>query len=318
VTALLLLFGCGGPPEGIPDSPGTITAAELPNLATIGSPDLPWLAWETMVTFETEEWRDCPQVFLRADGLNVTADGCVDSTGVTWYGTASYTINAAEASAVVSMNDFGADDGTGGWTMDGTVRIDEVSTGYLLTMTASVVSLAGDTSYLMWADTETALAEYDGVTYADRITGTVGLQGWGTSDVEGLTLPIALAGGCTYGAHPAGTLLFRGSGDNAGFLAYSDLSSAGGDTDAASAKGVDTGDTAAPADTGTDTGADTGADTGGTDTGATDTADTGDTGTSETTDLTCNACPDGRVDGVLLDACVTVERLLDSPFPAPF
>ena len=43
---LLLALACVGPPAGIPDEVGSITQDQLEQLASISSPDVPFLLWQ--------------------------------------------------------------------------------------------------------------------------------------------------------------------------------------------------------------------------------------------------------------------------------
>jgi hypothetical protein len=318
---LLAVIGCGGPPAGIPDSPGTITEAELPNLLTIGSPDLPWVVWQAVAGLETQDYRACPRVYAKTDGFTAQADDCVDSSGVSWSGGVTTIRNGR--STVVTLRDFGPDDGVGGWQMDGQIRIEqtESGSGYLIDARGSVVSLAGEQSFLLWLDTSAAYAAYDGTWFADEVSGTVGLQDWGTASLAASRVPLALPRDCDYAAHFAGSLRFDGT--NTATIGFSrdaeeETSGAddtgGGDTDPGRAKARgDTGDTGG--DTGGDTAGDT-AETGDTD----DTADTSDTipDADDEPDGECGVCATGTVNENVLEGCISPERALSWPFPPPF
>lgn len=304
LSLLAVLTACGGPPEGIPDSPGTIDAATLADLVTVGTPDLPMLLWLTARGLGDETWRACPMVSVDATSISIRGNDCVDSSGLQWFGSATVNIDPTDARETVTLRDFGADDGVGGWMADGQVLVDLSTTGYLLSTRASVVSLANGESRLMWANTDSAYAYYEGIFYADRHDGTVGLEGWGTADVTTRNTVVGFLYDCGWAAHPAGRMAFGGT--NEAFVQYYT-----GPLDiAAPPPPADTGgsDTGGPADSG-DTGG--GAD----DTGGLDIPDFGD---GDDADGTCGTCRDAEISGVSLAECLDLERTFSWPFPAPF
>ncbi|MDP2313336.1 MAG: hypothetical protein Q8P41_10555 [Pseudomonadota bacterium] len=294
MISLLLLTACGGPPAEVPDKVNQITADVLPELVTIGSVDLPWLFWLTMVQLSSEDWRDCPSVFLREDGgTSVTGNDCVDSTGVQWFGTASLSIDPETGRQVIVMQGFGANDSVGGWMADGQVSVTPTLTGYLMDTAVSVASLANDESFVLWADTASAYATYGDVVYADRSDGQVGVEGWGTAELTARLVPVSLLNDCGWASAFSGRLAFDSS--NAALVTFNE-------------GGLPVG-LPPPADTGAtgDTG-DTGAD----DTGLPDVDD------SDEPDGVCGICRNASIDGTSLGECMDLERVLSWPFPAPF
>lgn len=323
LVAILAATGCGGPPAGIPASPGDIDAATLPDLITVGSPDLPFLLWLTPSQLASQDWRACPKVFLREDGVTATAGDCVDSSGVRWYGTATLTYDAVDGRESVILEDFGADDGEGGWIADGRVDVRYVDsgTGFLIDTNVAVTSLSGEQSVLFWAKTSSAYANYGGVWYADRHDGTVGKEGWGTAEITTRNAPLAFVYDCGWAAHISGSMAFDGTNDAfvsfyTGPLGISLPPPADtGETetgDTADTGGSDTGDTA-------DTGADTG-DTGDTDDSGddTDTSDWPDFDDDDDPDGACGTCRDAEIDGADMGECLDLGRSFSWPFPPPF
>jgi hypothetical protein len=295
----LLLIGCGGPPTGIPDAPGPIDAAVLPDLISIGSPDLPFLLWLTPTQLAVEDWRECPSVFLRDGGVTAQAGDCIDSGGTRWYGSVSLTTDGERDS--ITFNEFGADNGIGGWVADGTLSAERTpgGTGYILTTDVAVVSLAGGVSNLFWAKTESAYTTYDSYWYADRHDGTVGIQDWGTATVASRQVPLAFVYDCGWAAHTAGTMNFQGS-NAASVQFYQGFLDIAMDPPA-----TDTADTGSGADT-SETG-DTGGDT-----------DRPDFDDDDDPDGACGVCREAEISGTPLEECLDLTRTFSWPFPAPF
>lgn len=293
----LLLIGCDGPPEGIPDTPGAIDAAVMPDLITIATPDLPFLLWLTPDELARQDWRACPSVYLRDDGVTAVANDCVDSAGYRWYGTMSTTEEEGRQS--INYAEFGIDNGVGGWVADGTVsaNITDSGSGYLIDTNVALVSLAGGVSTLFWVNTETAYTTYDERYYADRHEGSIGVQDWGVATIVGRQVPLADFVDCGWAAHTAGTINFQGS-NAASVEFYQGFLDVALDPPATDTAG-DTG----PADTSGDTGDDT---------------DRPDFDDDDDPDGACGTCREAEISGTRIEECLDLNRILSSPFPPPF
>ncbi len=302
---ILTLLACGGgPPSEVPDKTNQITAEVVPDLVTIGSVDLPWLMWLTVLQLGTEEWRDCPRVTVRDDGgITVAANDCVDSTGVQWFGTATLTVDAQNDRQVVSLQDFGANDSVGGWTAKGQVAVETTANGFLTDTDVVVTSLANDESFVLWADVEAAYATYDDVVYADRADGRIGVEGWGTAELTARTVPVSLLYGCGVASPYAGRMTFESK--NESVVTFGE-----GNAPAAPPPPADTGDTGGSEDTGPE------------DTAAEDTS-AEDTGTDSVPPVSdgeneCEVCREASIDETALGTCLDLTRTLSWPFPSPF
>ncbi|MDP2307037.1 MAG: hypothetical protein Q8P18_13520 [Pseudomonadota bacterium] len=299
--SLVLLAACAGLPAEVPDSPGEITAAVLPDLVTIGSVDLPWLLWLTTAQLSADGWRDCPEAFEQEDGgLTFLGNDCVDSTGVQWFGSASVSVDATSGRQVLTLQDFGANDNVGGWTAKGQVAVTITTNGYLMDTTVAVTSLApatdGGSPLVLWADTTAAYTTYDDVVYADRSDGQIGVEAWGTAEVTARLVPVSLLIDCGWASPFAGRVGFTGTNE------ASVTFSSGGLPEGPPADTGDTGDTA-------DTAADT---------DDTDDTDLPEIDDDDEPDGVCGVCRDATIDGVSLEECIDLTRTLSWPFPAPY
>lgn len=324
---LLLSLACVGPPAGIPDQIGSIDQPHLEQLASISSPDVPFLLWLTAEQLAVEDWRDCPTVFYRADGVTLRAGDCTDSTDIAWTGSLSTTWDDADQRLAFTFDDFGADAaGLDGWSVSGTMSVQTTDSGngFLISDNLSLTSLKGEESTLFWVYTEAAYGTYDGTWYADHYEGQLGIEAWGTTSVRSTNVPLAAPYGCGWGKHASGEVLF---GDQAG-LAY-----ATDDVTAVSLgfKGADTGagDTGA-GETGDSGGGDSG-DSGPRDSGDSgDTPESGDSGTppddgggdyevpSFGNGGQCGTCVEGAIGDAWLEGCIEPANPFDWPFVAPF
>ena len=260
-------------------------------------------------------WRDCPTVFLRDDGVTLKAGDCHDSTDIAWTGTASTVYDGDRLS--FSFSDFGATgESLDGWSVDGQMSVTQTAGGYGYNIDGNLdlTSIRGDESTLFWVHTEGAYGTYNGAWYADQYTGDLGIEAWGTSTVRSTNVPLAAPYGCSWGAHPAGEVLF---GDQAG-LRY--------DADGVTAVSLGM--------KGTDTG---GADSGGSETGDTETGDSAAPKDSDSGDsaapvddggdydvptfgsgVGCGSCIEGAIGDKWLDGCIEPSNPFDWPFPSPF
>ena len=291
---LALAIACTGRPAWIPAEPGEFTTETVPEFAFAASADLPWLVYSTVRQAQVEDFRSCPVV--TEEGFSSTA-GCSDSAGVAWKGSASVEVQYdTENIRVQNLRVEGVD---AGWEATGTLT----STVFMSSVGGRLSSNLQFTSLTVpekrfWIDTTTAYVYYeaDSLVVVDEHRGTVGIEGWGTAQIDGRRILQSQLYGCDFGAHTFGSLVAIGA--NEVVLDYTSLGSVRLPAD------VD-------ADTG-DTGADTGADTG--DTGA-DTGDTGDTGIEfPDTSRGCGGCTMVTIDQLLQPQCLELTRDATYPF----
>jgi hypothetical protein len=215
---MVLTLACSRMPDSIPDEPGTIAPDTVPDLVTVSSPDAPWLVWLTALQLGQEDYRDCPRVSYLRGGAQIYADAgeeCTDSAGVRWTGHVSY-LRRSDQDFAIDAARFGATEITGAWQVDGSV-VGQWTNSYLgLSLTTEMaLTTATPDVFEMWIDTEGDYGFEDGAAFADTYSGTVGLQGWGTAEVDGRRIYTAVtaATSCSYGHHPTGILNWKGRND---------------------------------------------------------------------------------------------------------
>lgn len=305
---LLFLSACAscGMPDEIPDKPGTVEEAELPDLLTVVSPDLPVNLWLVVAQLSGEDVRDCPEIYWSGSTLSISAgtgDGCLDSALVTWKGSASAS-SGGGGSLVMTFNDFGPVDGVSApWSANGTVSLEgtESGVGTRVSSAVTVTSLDPGGERVLYNETQMGLTYYDSVLYADHFYGTVGLGSWGTAEIDGNRVPLGLANGCAYARHYAGSVSVFGK--NEAVFSFKRLAALAGPPPPAE------GDSG-----GGDSGGDTDTDTD-TDPDDTDTNIPLPTGDAEGL---CGDCTAVAIDGTALPTCVEPVRSVDWPFFAPF
>ena len=333
---ILFLVACGGPPDGIPDSPGTIDEVILPELLTAASPDLPYMLLQTARQVTSETYRECPQVDVSGTSTSVRTgpDGCVDSSNIVWNGSVSVE-RTTEGEETITYNHLRATDGLmyGPWEADGTLIYTPFPAGGGSAEGGTIVTRVELLSLIepelqVWVDTKGSLTEWSGIPYVDKYTGTIGVGAWGTAEIDGSRVTIAHGSDpmyCGYGNHGAGTMSISGTNlAEIHFLQEFDT--------------VDDGSARAPADTGAaDTGPETGADTSPVDTSPVDTSpvdtspvdtspvDTGpvDTGTGplpgeDQNQQYCGTCIAAVIGGELIPSCFELSHILSYPFYEPF
>ncbi len=296
---------CVALPGEIPDSPGKVDEDIVADLLAVSSPDLPINLWLTVSALFYEDFRDCPVVTIQPSVVAITtdADGCLDSAGVHWVGSASVSYGAGGA-LVFSFEHFGPDDGIDdAWTAFGTVTVSRTTSGVgdRVRTDLQVNSRPTDDARVMYHATDASLAYYDGAAYIDHQYGTVGLGDWGTAEIDGNRVALGTANGCEYAQHYAGTIgVFAANEAAYSFKRVAPLEGppppAEGDT------GFDTGgDADADTDTDTDTDPDIEADA------------TGPGGEG-----LCGDCVVVSIDGTALPECVEADRAIGWAFSAPW
>lgn len=298
---LWFTLGCAVLPSNIPNHKGTITAAELPTLMSVASPDLPLVPWLTMLALGQEDWRDCPAI--TDTGSQILAEGydCVDSSGVTWSGLGSAV--ATGTATVITLEQFGPSGIEGGWIANGSITIMDSGDGFKVETQLQVDSWDGD-AQTWWVDTEMGLGEYDSRYYASYYTGTVGLQDWGLADIDADNVVISIVLGCGYADHGGGIIRFTGSNE-AELLFESGTAGPPGPV-------LDTGGTTTTTTTTGDTGP-----------GDTDDTDGGNGGTIPDLDIgdadpLCGTCAVGTIDGETESGCISAARSMSIGVEAPF
>lgn len=219
LALLVACSSCAGRPENVPATPGKLTADDAADLLTGTSPDLPILPWLAVAQLASEDYRDCPLVFLGDSTIAIDAgpgdEGCLDSAGVRWRGQASVTYGAGGA-LVFSFEDFGPIEGVESpWTGFGTLSVDitDAGTGMRVQSRIELTSRGPGDDLIFWIETDGGYAFYDGIFYVDHAYGTVGLADWGTTEIDVNRVPLSLTNGCAYGAHPSGTIAMFAKND---------------------------------------------------------------------------------------------------------
>ncbi|MBM4364606.1 MAG: hypothetical protein FJ102_00210 [Deltaproteobacteria bacterium] len=305
------LWGCTACvtlPAEVPNAPGTVDEDVLPDLLSVSSPDLPMNLWFTIAQLSYEDYRDCPIVTVTDQVLSIVtdADGCLDSSGVHWVGSATATFGAGGA-IVFSFDDFGPDSGADdAWTAFGTVTVTRTTSGLGdrvhsdLQMTS--ISENADGNRVFYHSTDGSLTYYDGAAYFDHFYGTVGLGDWGTAQIDANRVPLATVNGCAYAKHYAGTIgVFAANEAVFSFKALESEAKAPPPAEGSDSGNWDTGD--ADTDTDTDTDSDSDLDV---------SPPSGDA------EGLCGDCAAVSVDGTTLPECVEAERTVGWPFYIPF
>lgn len=318
---LALLVGCGGLPATIPNQPGAATAENATTIMAAASPDMPYAVYATVRGLTQEQYRSCPEITVSNDTtlIKTPSEGCVDSSGIQWSGSASYTLSGDTES--LSLNNFSASGVTGGWLAKGSQSAYPPSdfSGTFLTSKILVTSLDAPTLDY-WVDTTVAYTS-DGsdYLYADNWRGTIGVQDIGTFDVVGARTQLAYFSGCDYGAAAFGDIAVQGTADSRLDISYHTFDATSNVRPPYKGETADTADTGFPVDT-SDTG----------DSG--DTAETGDTGetadtsdSSDTTDTSSGAdedslcgCATVMVGGATVSECAVPARTVAWPFVAVY
>jgi hypothetical protein len=293
---------CAGLPDTVPAGAGKLTEEDGPDLLTATSPDLQVLPWLVLSQMVNEDYRDCPLVYIQDSNIAYdagTGEGCLDSHGVTWRGTASASYGGGGA-IVLSFEDFGPIAGVPSpWSAFGTLTLDVTDSGAGMRVSSRLeVTSFGDEDKQYWNETTGGFAFYNGVFYADHLSGSVGVSDWGVADVDINRVPLSLVNGCSFGAHAAGTTgLFA---KNEGVLFFS----------AATEVSLPPPNHSHPDSGGADTGAS--GSTGGSGDGLVLPNPLGDA------NGLCGDCTGLTVDGTAIAGCVQPGRSMSWPFYAPF
>lgn len=305
LALLLACASCAGLPDTVPAGAGKITEADVPDLLTASSPDLQVLPWLALTQLVNEDYRDCPLVYIQDSTVSFDAGGdvgCLDSTGITWKGTAAASYGAGDE-IVFSFEDFGPVEGVPSpWSAFGTltVAVTEAGAGMRVSSRLEVTSYDPDGDKQYWNETKGGFAFYDGVFYADHLAGQVGVSDWGVSDLDINRVPLSLVNGCSFGQHAAGTSALFAKND--GFFYFSAVEEASlapppNHVGHSGGGGIDTGPSGG---------------TGGSGDGMVLPSPLGDAGGL------CGECVGFTLEGEALSGCVEPARSLSWPFYAPF
>lgn len=314
---LTLLVGCGGLPATIPNQPGVATAENATTIMTGASPDMAYAVYATVRALTQEQYRACPEVTVSNDTtlVKTPSEGCVDSSGIQWNGSASYTVSGD--TETLSLNNFSASGITGGWLAKGSqVAYPPADfSGTFLTSKMLVTSLDAPTLDY-WVDTTVAYTS-DGsdYLYADNWRGTIGVQDIGTFEVVGARTQLAYFSGCDYGAAAFGDIAIQGTAESRVDVAYHTFDATANVRPPYKGETADTADTGFPIDTSDTSDTSDSGDSG----DSSDTSDTSDTG--DTTDTSVGAdedalcgCATVMVGGVTVSECTLPARTVAWPF----
>jgi len=295
MISLLLFAGCLSIPDSIPNQQGTVTAADVPDLLYVASPDVPYLLWLTAIAMREEDYRTCPTLTVTDSGYTLVGDGCTDPSNVTWNGRLTYSDDGE--TEVLSFKDLSVEGTAGDWKVTGSILVTRTDSGsaYVFRNKLALTSMEEPTVDF-WLDTRTtytsAGAEF---TYSDTNEGTVGMQGWGLAEMIGGRISLTTINGCEFGQSGFGSVALEGA--NRLDVRYHEYES---QVDVVTQLGPrPPADTGFPVDTGT-TPTDTG--TTPTDTGTTPT----DTGTTPTDTGTTPTGTDTTVDGIEACGCANI------------
>jgi len=300
---------CGGQPDSIPSEAGKLTEEIAPDLLTASSPDLVVVPWAALAQLALEDYRDCPLVYLTDSQIYIDAggaDGCLDSAGYRWQGTASATF--ASSSIALEFNDFGPVAGVPSpWTALGSLQLTPTGSGsgQKVTSRLAVTSYGPGDTLDFWNESTGGFAFYGGTYYVDHLNGTVGIGDWGTAEVDVNRVPLSLVNGCTYGEHAAGNIALFAQND--GYFTFQAADVAAAPTGPPPPPAA--GDTANTGDTGDTAGGGGGGGSGSTNVIPNPTGAAGEL---------CGECAQLAIDGEPLAGCVAATRVMSWPFIAPF
>jgi hypothetical protein len=304
---LVACSSCVGLPDSVPAGAGKITEADGPDLLTATSPDLSVLPWLTLAQLSTEDFRDCPLVYIQDSVISADAgvpDGCLDSAGVQWRGSAAVT-RGAEDALVFSFEDFGPVEGVPApWSAFGTLilSVTDSGAGQRLVSRLELTSMGPEEERVYWSETMASYAAYDRVYYVDHAYGSVGVMDWGTTDIDINRVPLSLVNGCGYGLHAGGTTAMFAK--NKAVLFFSEGESVAAPPPYDTSGGIDTGPTGSSGGSGS---GGSGGD------GAIEIPNPMASGVGP-----CGECVGLTVDGEAIAGCVEPARSMSWPFYAPF
>lgn len=185
-----MLLACSTYPSSIPDQAGDFDAEMLGDLWAASSPATFTTLYAGLArgTF-ADDVTPCPLQTKNDAGLLLAGDGCTDRWGTTWSGS----MTVLERDGFAQFDRFGPayDDwrGTQDWTADGKLYWTIDGTSAHIDME---VELLFDGTVL-WVD---GAGQFDSASELSNRQGTVGVEAWGTAQVEHGPLIIAGANGC--------------------------------------------------------------------------------------------------------------------------